>query len=113
MDSLPFPLPNLHLHILMLHLHLPYLRLLHAAPDMCNDGGDVTMVLHHLLMVAAALIRGAGLDPKTHEDVDLEETTIAVAALEEPAVCLQEAHIGCVLIDVPQREIEVTVQIHT
>jgi hypothetical protein len=41
-----------------------------------NDVGDVPVIFDHFLVMTAALIGGAGLNPLTHENVNLHQSSL-------------------------------------
>ncbi len=71
-------------------------------PDVLDDGWYVSMVLHHFLMMAAALIGRSASYCEAHEDIDLKEASICFAAVEELLIELQKSHVGMVLICSPE-----------
>lgn len=76
------------------------------AADVLDDAGDIVVEFHHLLVVAPALVGGARLDGLAHEHVDLPQPALVVAQQEERVVLDQEAHVGRVLLGLPQRAVE-------
>lgn len=60
--------------------------------------GNGAMVLHHLLVVAAALGGGPGFDEFAHQYVDLEGLSLMPIRLEELPVFPQEGHVGYILV---------------
>lgn len=79
---------------------------------MGNNIGNIRVIFHHLLVVAATLVGRSGLNPQAHEDIDLEQPAITIAPFEKPVVGFQEVHIGCVLVDIPKGVVVVAVQVY-
>ena len=73
---------------------------------MLDDRWDVSMVLHHFLVVAAALIGRPASHCEAHEDVDLEESSVGFAAVEELLIELEESHVGVIFIWGPEGAVE-------
>lgn len=69
---------------------------------MVDNAGNGAVVLHHLLVVAAALCGGPGLDELAHEDVDLQGLPLVPIRLEELPVFPQEGHVGYILLQFPE-----------
>jgi hypothetical protein len=59
----------------------------------CDDGGDVTVVQHHLLVVAAALVGETGAHMRAHEQIDAYTPLPTAGPSEELLVLCQKSHI--------------------
>jgi hypothetical protein len=74
--------------------------------DVVNNGGDVSMILDHFLMVTAALIRRPTSNREAHENVDLEEPAVCLTAVEELLIEFQKPHVGMILNWGPKGAVE-------
>lgn len=60
--------------------------------------GNGAMILHHLLVMAAALGGGSCFDELAHQYVDLQGLSLMPIGLEELPILLQEGYVSYILL---------------
>jgi hypothetical protein len=63
---------------------------------------DGVVVLHHFLMMTAALVRKSTLNRKTHQHVDLLKLSFSFAQIKEMWEINQELHIAEIFLKAPK-----------
>lgn len=84
---------------------LRFIRAVEAL-DIVDDAGDGAMVLHHFLVVAAALVRRARFNGVADLDINLDVSSHVGVGLEKGGVLLQKILVFEVLLERPSSHID-------